>query len=126
MKLTLGIISAYLVAAGLALAQPTPTPTPPPPARAPMGMMMAKPGAYLGIGCVDITAEKAKSLNLKEERGVEVSSVIDDGPAAKGGVKAGDVVLEFNGTPVQGSDQFRKLVSETAPGRSVKVTVWRS
>jgi len=83
-------------------------------------------GSYMGIGVVDITAERAKTLNLKEERGVEVTSVVDDGPAAKAGIKEGDVVLDYNGQAVQGTTQFQRLVSETPAGRQVKVGIWRN
>jgi len=83
-------------------------------------------GSYMGIGVVDITAERAKTLNLKEERGVEVTSVVEDGPSAKAGIKESDVVLEFNGQAVQGTEQFQRLVRETPPGRQVKVVVWRN
>jgi len=82
-------------------------------------------GGYLGIGGLDISPERAKALNLKEERGVEVSSLAEDGPAAKAGIKDGDVVLEFSGQPVQGTAQFQRLVRETPAGRQVKITVWR-
>jgi len=82
-------------------------------------------GGYLGIGGLDISPERAKALNLKEERGVEVSSLAEDGPAAKAGIKQGDVVLEFNGQPVEGTAQFQRLVRETPVGRQVKITVWR-
>jgi serine protease Do len=83
-------------------------------------------GGYLGIGGLDISPERAKALNLKEERGVEVSSLAEDGPAAKAGIKQGDVVLEFNGQPVEGTAQFSRLVRETPVGRHVKIAVWRS
>ena len=87
---------------------------------------MQKTGGYLGIGGLDISPERAKALNLKEERGVEVSSLAEDGPAAKAGLKEGDVVLEFNGQAVQGTAQFQRLVRETPAGRQVKITVWRA
>jgi serine protease Do len=83
-------------------------------------------GGYLGIGGLDISPERAKALNLKEERGVEVSSLAEEGPAAKAGIKDGDVVLEFNGQPVQGTAQFQRLVRETPVGRQVKLAVWRA
>ena len=89
-------------------------------------LIMQRGGSYLGIGGLDITSERAKALNLKEERGVEVSSVAEDGPAAKAGIKDGDVVLEYNGQPVQGTTQFQRMVRETPVGRQVKITIWRN
>jgi len=83
-------------------------------------------GGYLGIGGLDISPERAKALNLKEERGVEVSSLAPEGPAAKAGLKEGDVVLEFNGQRVEGTTQFQRLVRETPVGRNAKITVWRN
>jgi serine protease Do len=80
----------------------------------------------LGIGAMDVTPERAKALNLKEERGVEVSSLEAEGPAAKAGIKEGDVVLEFNGQQVQSRAQFQRLVQETPVGRQVKISVWRN
>ena len=81
--------------------------------------------SYLGIGVADIDAERAKALNLKEEHGVEVKSVTADGPAAKAGIKEGDVVLDYNGQRVEGIEQFQRLVRETPAGREAKLTVWR-
>jgi serine protease Do len=57
---------------------------------------------------------------------VEVTSIVDDGPSAKAGIKEGDVVLEYNGQAVDGTQQFQRLVRETPPGRQVKVGVWRN
>ena len=82
--------------------------------------------SYLGIGALEVTAERAKTLNLREDRGVEVAHVEEDSPAAKAGIKAGDVVLEYNGEKVDGVDQFIRLVRETPPGRQVKMAVWRN
>jgi serine protease Do len=82
--------------------------------------------SYLGLGALEVSPERAKALNLKEERGVEVAHVEADSPAAKAGVKEGDVVLEYNGERVEGVDQFIRLVHETPPGRDVKMSVWRN
>lgn len=82
-------------------------------------------GSYLGVGVAEIDSERAKALNLKEERGVEVRSVTPDGPASKAGVKENDVVLEFNGQAVQGVEQFQRLVREIPAGRQVKLSVLR-
>jgi serine protease Do len=82
--------------------------------------------SYLGIGVADITAERAKALNLKEERGAEVTNVSKDSPAAKAGIKEGDVVLDYDGAAVHGIEQLTRLVRETPIGRQVKISVWRN
>lgn len=83
-------------------------------------------GSFLGVAVAEITAERAKVLNLREERGVEITRVEEDSPAAKGGIKTGDVVLEYNGQRVEGMDQFMRMVRETPPGREVKLAISRN
>lgn len=83
-------------------------------------------GSFLGVGVAEIDAERAKALNLREERGVEITRVEDDGPASKGGVKTGDVVLEYNGQRVEGLEQFVRLVRETPIGREVRLSISRN
>jgi serine protease Do len=125
MKTSLGI--AFVAAAGLVSSSVFAQQVVIPRGRIAQGYVVEKSsGGYLGIGGLDISPERAKALNLKEERGVEVSSLAEDGPAAKAGIKQGDVVLEFNGQPVEGTAQFSRLVRETPVGRHVKITVWRS
>jgi serine protease Do len=82
--------------------------------------------SYLGVGVKEIDAERAKVLKLREEYGVEVTSVEEEGPAAKAGLKTGDVVLEYNGQRVEGTEQFVRFVRETPTGRTVKLLVSRS
>src|ERR1051325_402345 len=81
---------------------------------------------YLGIGVLDITDERAKSLGLKEAEGVEVTSVTKDGPADKAGIKQGDIILEYNGQRVEGGTQFVRMVQETPVGRKAEMQVWRN
>src|SRR5689334_20245027 len=76
---------------------------------------------YLGIGAKDIDSESAKKFNLKEVRGVEVTTVDENSPAAKAGIKEGDVILDYNGQPVEGGAQLARLVRETPIGRQVRV-----
>ncbi len=83
-------------------------------------------GSYLGIGVAEVDAERAKALNLKEVRGVEVKSVDEDSPAAKAGLKENDVVLEYNGQRIEGTEQFVRLVRETPVDRQVHLLVWRN
>ena len=100
--------------------------TPPPPPRARSIATVTDRPAYLGIGAKDIDNDRASALKLKEVRGAEVTSVLDDSPASKAGFKEGDVVLEYSGQPVEGSAQLTRLVHETPIGRQVKVGVWRN
>jgi serine protease Do len=89
-------------------------------------IVAASPGSYLGVGLRDIDADRAKALGLREEAGVEITMVERDSPAEKAGLKAGDVVTEYNGQRVEGYEQFRRLVHETPAGRDVKLTVVRN
>jgi serine protease Do len=82
-------------------------------------------GSFLGVGVAEITTERAKALKLKEERGVEITSVSDDSPAAKAGLKVGDVVLEYNGQRIEGTQQFVRMVRETPDGRQTHLVVSR-
>jgi serine protease Do len=82
--------------------------------------------SYLGVNLAEIDPNRAKELKLKEDYGVEISRVEDNSPAEKAGIKAGDVVLEYNGQRVEGMEQFGRLVKETPPGREVKLTVSRN
>src|SRR4051794_20311312 len=77
-------------------------PEPPQPPRFSKVEMFGGASSFLGVGVVEVDAERAKELKLKEERGVEVKSVEDGSPAAKAGVKVGDVVLDYNGQHVEG------------------------
>jgi serine protease Do len=84
------------------------------------------PTSFLGIGVADIDAERAKALNLKDERGAEITQVHAGSPAAKAGIKEHDVVLEFGGQAIQGMQHLKRLVAETPVGRQVKIVVWRN
>jgi serine protease Do len=81
--------------------------------------------SFLGVNLREVNSERAKELKLREEAGVEITRVEEDSPAAKGGVKVGDVVLSYNGQRVEGMDQFSRMVRETPPGREVKLLISR-
>jgi S1-C subfamily serine protease len=80
---------------------------------------------WLGVSISEVTADKAKELKLPAERGVLLTDVEADSPAAKAGLKSGDVITEFNGQKVEGTAQFRRFVRETPAGRTVQLTYWR-
>jgi serine protease Do len=81
---------------------------------------------FLGVAVLEIDTERSKALKLKDEYGVEVTRVEDDSPAAKAGLRVGDVVLEYNGQRVEGTEQFVRLVRETPAGRAVKLLISRN
>ena len=81
--------------------------------------------SYLGIDTQDVTPQRVVPLKLKEERGVEVLTVDQDAPAGKAGLKEHDVILEFNGTKVEGVEHLRRLIHEIPPGRTASIAVSR-
>jgi serine protease Do len=123
MKVILGIGTAFLATSLSAFGQ---SPTPAPPRVHSANNVTVGETPYLGVGGQDITSERAKALRLKEERGVEVTSVVPDGSAAKAGLKEGDVVLEFNGQKLEGWEHLKRLVRETPIHREVKIVIWRN
>lgn len=82
-------------------------------------------GSFLGVNLREIDSQRAKELKLPQEEGVEITRVEDNSPAAQAGLKAGDVVLSYNGEHVEGMEQFSRLVRETPPGREVKLQISR-
>lgn len=81
--------------------------------------------SYLGVDIQDVTADRVAALKLKEERGVEVTTVDQDAPAGKAGVREHDVILQFNGTPVESEEQLRRMLRETPAGRTVTLGLSR-
>ena len=123
MKLTTTLLLAAL-AAPAALALPPGDPQPQFNVMS-QGFFYSAGRSYLGINVEDVTKERVSALKLKEERGVEVTMVDQDAPAAKAGLKEHDVILDFNGSKVDSEEQFRRMVRETPPGRNVTLGISR-
>lgn len=118
--------AALILAPTVLSAQTPPEPPPPPPPPEKVNVFtMVSGGTFLGVGVREVDAERSKALKLKEEYGVEVTTVEPESPAAKAGLKVSDVVLEYNGQRVEGTQQFIRFVRETPAGRTVKLTVSR-
>ena len=79
----------------------------------------------IGVVIQGMNDDLAHDFGLDERRGALVSSVEADSPAGKAGIKAGDVILKFNGQPVEESADLPRIVGETKPGSKVPVEVWR-
>ncbi len=80
---------------------------------------------WLGIEIAEISTDRAKELKLGAARGVEVVHVETDSPAAKAALREHDVITTYDSQTVEGRVQFRRLVRETPPGRTVSLGVSR-
>ena len=91
-----------------------------------MGELLAKgkvTRAWLGIEFAPL--DPAVKAALKVDHGVQVSRVLEGDPADKAGMKAGDVLLDFDGKRIDDGEKFRYIVAEAEPGTTVPVTVLR-
>jgi len=80
---------------------------------------------YLGVNIQPITPEIAEGLGIKDTHGALVSDAQPDTPAAKAGIKPGDIVTKVNGQEVKDARDLSRRISSLAPGASVKITVLR-
>jgi len=80
---------------------------------------------WLGVTISEVSADKAKESKLSTARGVLVEQVDPNSPAARAGLRTGDIITEFNGQHVEGTIGFRRMVRETPQGRTVQLTIWR-
>ena len=81
---------------------------------------------WLGVRIQDVTKEIAEVEKLDKPRGALVASVADGSPSDKGGIKAGDIILEFDGKPIKEMVELPKIVAQTDVGKKVVVKVWRN
>ena len=79
----------------------------------------------IGVALGEMTKEVAESLGLGKPHGAYVRNVEPNGPAANGGIEAGDVILAFNGRDIAKSTDLPRVVGETKPGSTATVQVWR-
>ena len=80
---------------------------------------------WLGVQIQTVTEEIADGLGLDGAKGALVARVNEDGPANAAGVRPGDVILKFDGKPIEEMRQLPRIVAETMVGADVKVQVWR-
>ena len=81
---------------------------------------------WLGVRIQTVTKEIAEVEKLDKPRGALVASVADGSPSDKGGIKAGDIILEFDGKPIKEMVELPKIVAQTDVGKKVTVKVWRN
>ena len=81
---------------------------------------------WLGVRIQTVTKEIAEVEKLDKPRGALVASVADGSPSDKGGIKAGDIILEFDGKPIKEMVELPKIVAQTDVGKKVVIKVWRN
>ena len=80
----------------------------------------------IGVGIQEMNAQLAQSFGLERPQGALVTQVEEGGPAEKAGLKPGDVILSFNGKPLQSSNELPPMVASTKPGSKANVEVLRN
>ena len=119
-----GVLAIALGIAWPAFAVRTSTP----PARAVTGQRggVRAPGpGYIGIDVRDISDDEVGPLRLRDSRGAEIVKVDHDGPAGKMGLRERDVVLQMNGVTIETEEQIRRMLKDTAPGKTVVFIISR-
>ncbi|MBI4687782.1 MAG: DegQ family serine endoprotease [Nitrospirae bacterium] len=80
---------------------------------------------WMGVSVQPITPELAKQFNLKEDFGALVGDITEGGPAEKGGLLRGDVILEYDGKKISEPYLLRNMVADTPPGKEVDIKIIR-
>lgn len=80
---------------------------------------------WLGVSIQGVTPDLAKNFGLSDAKGALVSEVLPGSPAAKAGIKSGDVIVDFDGKEVEDQTALRNIVAQTPVGKNVKVRVVR-
>jgi serine protease Do len=80
---------------------------------------------WLGVQIQPVDKDIADSLGLTGTKGALVSEAQDNSPGKAAGIKAGDVIVAVDGKTVDGPRELAKIIGNTAPGKSVEVTLWR-
>lgn len=81
---------------------------------------------WLGVRIQTVTKDIADVEKLDEPRGALVASVAENSPSDKGGIKAGDIILEFDGQKINEMSELPRIVAETEVGKKVDLKVWRN
>ena len=80
---------------------------------------------WMGVTAQRVTQDIAESMGLDQTRGAVVSEVVKDGPAARAGIKAGDIIIELNGKQIKDANDLPILVARTAPGEKIQLKILR-
>jgi serine protease Do len=80
---------------------------------------------WLGVSIQNLTSEQTRKAQLSSRKGALITEVVKGGPADKGGLKKGDIVLSYQGKEIRDADELRNLAALSPIGEEVRVAVWR-
>jgi serine protease Do len=80
---------------------------------------------WLGVNIQSLDEDLAQSFGLDDASGALVADVVEDSPAARGGLQTGDVITRFNGTAIEDARDLSRSVAAAEPNESARLTVWR-
>lgn len=127
-KYSLSLLAAIILTAGSVLAQQTPPPAPEPPdepsADQNFEFFLGGDG-FLGVYAENISRENMGRYHMNQVRGVGVTRIVKDSPAAKAGLRKDDVILRIDSESITSVRKLNRIVSELAPDQAVKITVSR-
>ena len=127
-KYPIGLLSAIILCAGIALAQQTAPPAPPDPPDEPLDQnfsVLIDGGGFLGVYAENISRDNMSRYHMNQVRGVGVTQIVKDSPAEKAGLHKDDVILRLDGENITSVRKLNRIVSELSPDQSVKVAISR-
>ncbi|HVR30384.1 MAG TPA: PDZ domain-containing protein [Thermoanaerobaculia bacterium] len=83
------------------------------------------PRRYIGLQLLTLTPELRRHFGVPADRGVMVSKVLEDTPAARAGIEVGDVLIAADGSPVAAASDITRVLSGKEPGQEVRLELWR-
>jgi hypothetical protein len=95
-------------------------------AGAPLQLLdMLGPRRYIGVQLITLTPELRRHFGVPEDRGVMVSKVLDDTPAARAGVEVGDVLVTADGSAIDTAGDVSRVLLDKEPGEELRIDLWR-
>jgi hypothetical protein len=86
---------------------------------------MLGPRRYIGVQLITLTPELRRHFGVPEDRGVMVSKVLEDTPAAKAGIEVGDVLVTADGSAIDTAGDVTRVLADKQSGEEVQIDLWR-